>query len=280
MPRPDIFSYLDYRSFLREFLTYLQSCDKKFSMRWVAKKSGIQSPQLLTMIIKGQRKLSVDNAELLALTFKLSEKEQEYLEILLELELAKNKERQIEVLDRIRFQFQNGLFKELPVFKTEYLHKWHHAVTRELLGIRQFPYSAKAIAEALAISENEAEESLQLLLHLGLLQKKAGAYVKAETSLRAADYSSPLVMLQYHLQILERAFHAVQVTRDLRHFDSLIVALPYGQIETVREKIRQLIREVDMLGESAGKRDDVFQLSVQFFSTTAGRLKGGPACAT
>ncbi len=80
-------------------------------------------------------------------------------------------------------------------------------------------------------------------------------------------------MLQYHLQILERAFQAVQLRREFRPFDNLVVALPHKDVETVRDKIRQFVRELDMLGEGAGRRDDVFQLNIQFFSLTGGRAR-------
>ncbi len=272
MNRPEIFRYLDYRVYLRDTFEQLANANRKYSQRWVAMKAGLKSPQLISMILKGDRKLSVENAQLLALALGFSAKEEEYLLILVELENASHQEKQLEILDRIRFQFQNGLFKDLPDSGVEYIRKWFYPVIRELCVLKDFTVSPGTIARALAIGEDEANEALELLVRCGFLREIIGGYKRTEPSIKAADYVSPMIMLQYHLQILERAFQAVQLNRDIRHFDSLVVALSSRDIECVKEKIRQFIREIDMLGESSAKRDDVFQLSVQFFSLTGGRV--------
>jgi uncharacterized protein (TIGR02147 family) len=271
--RPDIFRFLDYRDYLREFFSYLSTKDSKFSQRWVAQKAGMRSPQLISMILKGGRKLGIDNAQLLAMALGLDPKEEEYLLVLIELENASHQEKQLEILDRIRTQFQNGLFKELSPTGHDILKNWYCLAIREFCALKNFTITTENIAAALAIAPDDAEEALQLLLRLGFLRAKAGGYERSEPSLRAEDHVNPLLMAQYHLQILERAFQAVQLNRELRHLDSLVLALSSRDIETVREKIRQFIREIDMLGETSSRRDDVFQLSIQFFSLTGGRAK-------
>jgi len=272
--RPEIFRYFDYRLFLKDYFEFLSKKDRKYSMRWIAQKAGLKSPQLLTMILKNERKLSTENAQLIAHALGFSEKEEEYLLILLELESASHKEKQLEILDRIRFQFQNGLFKDLTDTGFEYIRKWFYPAIREMCAIKDLNMNANIIAEAFAISGEEAQEALDLLVDRGFLSLEKDQYRRAESSIKAADYVSPLIMAQYHLQMLEQSFKAMQLKRDIRHFDCLTVALSSKDIEIVRDKIRQFIREIDMIGEQAGKRDDVFQMNIQFFSMTGGRLQG------
>ena len=272
--RPDIFRYLDYRDFLRDFFQHLLAKNRKYSQRWIAQKAGWKSPQLISMILKGDRKLSIESAQLLSLALGLSEREEEYLLILVELEHATHQAKQIEILERIRFQFQNGLFMDLPDAGFEYIKKWFYPAVRELCAVTSFSVTRERVAEALSISFEEAEEALVMLEAKGFIRKNlSGNFERSESSIKAADHVSPLIMLQYHLQILERAFQAVHLRREFRHFDSLVVALPHKDVETVRDKIRQFVRELDMLGEGAGRRDDVFQLNIQFFSLTGGRAR-------
>lgn len=270
---PEIFRYLDYRQYLNDVVDHLQQIDPKYSQRWLTNKAGWKSPQLLTMILKGQRKLSHDLAEQMAMALKLNEKEIEYLFILLDLESAQNKEAQFEILDRIQFQFRNGLFKDLPASGFEYLKKWYYSAIRELANLNQFVVTSKNIANALELTESEANEALQFLEQYGYLIKEGTQYVRREASIKAADYMSPLIMLQYHLQILDRAFHATKLSREIRHFESLMISMPSKHFELIREKIRQLIREIDMICENSTRHDDVFQLSIQFYSVTGGRLR-------
>ncbi|MCX6109805.1 MAG: hypothetical protein NTZ90_09425 [Proteobacteria bacterium] len=42
---PNIFDYMDYRLFLKDQPEYLQSRDRKFSQRWVAKRAGFKAPR-------------------------------------------------------------------------------------------------------------------------------------------------------------------------------------------------------------------------------------------
>ncbi len=271
--RPNIFKFLDYRKYLSEYLLYLTSKNIKYSQRWLALKAGWKSPQLLTMILKGQRKLSSDHAQLLSMAIHLSEKEEEYLLVLVELENADNQDRQFEILDRIRFQFQNGLFKDLPSGGLDYLKQWYYSAIRELCVLKNFSVTPDHISQVLGISLPEAEHALNFLVENEYLTQNGTAYLRNEPSVKAEDYMSPLIMLQYHMQILQRAFQATQLSRDLRHFESLVVALPSQQMDLIREKIRQFIREVDMIGENSKRQDDVFQLSIQFFSLTAGKTR-------
>lgn len=270
--KPVLFKYLDYRSYLKDLFAYLLESNRKYSQRWIAKKAGLKSPQLISMVLKGDRKLSVENAQLLAMALGFTEKEEEYFLILIELEQAQAKEKQLEILDRIRFQFQNGLFKDIPDSGYEYIRKWFYPAIREVYSLKNVRVKPKDLAEVLQISAEEMKEGMDLLVNLGFLKKIETGYERAEPSLRAEDYVSPMVMVQYHLQLLEKAFQAVQLKRDFRHFDSLIVALSHKDIDAVRTKIHQFVREIDMIAESSGRRDDIFQLSIQFFSLTGGRL--------
>lgn len=273
-PRPEIFRFLDYRDYLRELLAHLAEKNRKYSHRWIAAKAGLKSPQLISMILKGDRKLSAENAQLLAMALGLSDKEEEYLLILVELESASHQAKQLELLDRIRCQFQNGLFKDLSGKSLEYISKAYLPVIRELCALKHFTMSASEVSRVLEISEAEAEEGLETLVDLGMLRRTGpSAYERTEPSLSAPDFVSPMLMLQYNLQTIERAFKATQLKRDLRYFNSLVVSLSSKDFAAVVDKIKLLTREVDMMGEGSPRRDDVFQLSIQFFSLTGGRAR-------
>ncbi len=74
-PRPIILNYLDYRVYIRDKIAFLQSQNRKYSQRWIAQKAGFKSPQLISMILSGQRSLSENNAQLLAYALGLTAEE-------------------------------------------------------------------------------------------------------------------------------------------------------------------------------------------------------------
>src|SRR5262245_41255421 len=106
---PEILNYLDYRQFLKDRLEHLQSVNTKFSQRWVAKRAGFKSPQLLSMIITGQRNLTKDKGTELAQALKLDARETEYFLLIIELAHTETQSAQKILLDRIKTSFHSGL---------------------------------------------------------------------------------------------------------------------------------------------------------------------------
>lgn len=269
---PDIFNYLDYRSFLKDRISYLQNKNKKYSQRWIAQKAGLKSPQLISMILSGQRSLSATNAQLLSVALDLSEREEEYFLLIVDLAHLENSEKQMELVSKIKTHFKNGLFKEIPDEGLEYIRKWYYPAYRELVALKTFRDDPEKVAPSLGISADQVIEARDLLLQLGFLEFKDGKLQRTQPSLHAPDYVSPVVMAHYHLQMLEKSFNALSLPREHRYFDNLTIALPKKLLPEMQEMIRRWIRELDLLAESYPQKDEVYQLNLQFFSLTQGRL--------
>ena len=274
MNRPIISQYLDYRLYIKEYISYLQSKNKKYSQRWIAKKAGFNSPQLISMIISGHRSLSSENAQLLSYAFDLSAEEEEYFNLLIELSQTKNADAQMELINKIKIHFEEGIFKELPDTGFEYLRKWYYPVIREMVIVTGFQNKPEWIARALQIEVEEVKIAISTLLELGfLIGTDDGKLQRNEPSIKAMDYVSPMIMAKYHLQMLERSFNALSLPREFRFFDTLTVSISNKNAEKVRSILQKTIREIDLLAESSPKREDVYQLNLQFFSHTQGRLE-------
>jgi uncharacterized protein (TIGR02147 family) len=269
---PDIFNYLDYRSFLKDRIAYLQSKNKKYSQRWIAKKAGFKSPQLISMILSGQRSLSSTNAQLLSLALDLSDKEEEYFLLTVDLAHLDNSEKQMELVAKIKTHFKNGLFKEISDEGLEYIRKWYYPAFREMVALKNYNDSAETSAEALGLTVEQIQEARNLLLELKYLELKDGKLQRTQPSLHAPNFVSPVVMAHYHLQMLEKSFNALSLAREHRYFDNLTIAVPKKLLPEMHEMIRRWIRELDLLAESYPQKDEVYQLNLQFFSLTQGRL--------
>src|SRR5262245_11537732 len=58
----DVFGFLDYRAFLREFYRRRKHDSALFSFRVFARRAGLQSPNHLKRVMEGERNLSDDGA--------------------------------------------------------------------------------------------------------------------------------------------------------------------------------------------------------------------------
>lgn len=268
---PDILAYLDYRLFLRDRLDYLHSVDKKFSGRWVAKRAGFKAPQLLPMIVAGQRNLTREKADDLAIALKLDARESEYFGVLIELAEAASHNVQAALLAKIQAKFKEGLFAAIPDEGIEIFRRWYIPAIREIILLKDAKPTPEWIAERLGIKQAEAAEGLDLLLTLGFLKRDGDLVTRAEPSVRTSRQKVyPSVLGQYHMQVLEKAFQSVLLGRDRRHFESLAFSIPKRLMPQLKESIQRFFREVDMLveAEPESEREEVCLMQVGLFPLT------------
>lgn len=262
MRAPNIIDYLDYRDFLKAKLHFIQSEDKKKSMRWMAKKAGIQSPQLISMVLSGKRNLSKEVASALSFAMDLTDDEEEYLFLLIDLQDSKIADQREDILQRIRTQFKGGLFNDLDRDDIEYLSQWYYPVLREAVGI----YSPKEISDLLGISSDEVDRAYEFLIKLGLVKWEDGKLVKHDGSLWIQDNLSPMVMMKFHYEMLNKAIDELKVKKEQQHFQTLTVSMPSNKIPELKKKMHQFICEIDTWLEELPAHDQVIQLNVNFFS--------------
>ncbi len=77
---PDIFDYLDFRSFLRDMYAFKKEQYRQFSYRSFALKAGFSSPNFLKLVMDGQRNLTNESVAKIAQGFGLKKSERDYLE--------------------------------------------------------------------------------------------------------------------------------------------------------------------------------------------------------
>ncbi len=164
-PRPDIFSYLDFRLFLRDLVHHLRATNK-FDVKTFARESGFRSASYLKMIIDGQRTLTPKAALQVSLGLKLRKPEALYLEKLsqyCQCEDVPEKARFFQELMRLK-----GLknIRRLQDAEFQYYSDWRVVVLHEALQNADWQNkSIPQIASALQVSEDDAAMDLQLKVY-------------------------------------------------------------------------------------------------------------------
>lgn len=74
----DVFAYLDYREFLRDYYLTRKTTGRGFSYRSFSRRAGLKSPNYLKLVIDGDRNLSTDMAERFAAACGLGDDAQRY----------------------------------------------------------------------------------------------------------------------------------------------------------------------------------------------------------
>lgn len=269
-PAPAVMDFLDYRQFLRARLESLSHIDKKFSQRWVAKRAGFKSPQLLSMIIQGQRHLSREKALHLAKVFKLESRETQYFLLIIELAECNSNVEQKAILEKIQIGFREGLFAPIREDQAVIFREWYFPAIREIVTLKDAPKTTLAyapwIAERLGITKDQAQEALDLLVKVGFLKIEDDGFLRSEPSVGTeGGRMYPLYLGAFHMTMLERAFNAVRLGRDKRHLEFLTFAMSKKLMPELRQEIKRFMREIDRLVEAEPIRDEVCQLHLALF---------------
>jgi len=279
MTRPNIFSYENYRLFLRDWYAWMKESRPGFSYRAFSKWAGFASPNHLQLIIQGKRNITRDTLPLFAKTIKLSRRETRCFELLVNLNQASTPAAKAEALLEISRLFKR-YDRNIEHSQIEYLAKWYYAVIRELVTTKNFRPDRHAVSKRIGHRVTPAcvDEALEKLVKLGLLirdakgrlrQNQAIVTTGAETA-EAASYF-------YHDQMLKLALEALRAQLPSeRHFSGITLACRGEDIPEITQLVDECRRQVLSYLENRKTRcedDDVYQLNIQLFRITSGGKK-------
>lgn len=266
--RPDIRHFEDYRIYLRVYLQWLGEQDKKFSLRWVAKRAEFASPSMLSMILSGQRILPREKISTLVAALKLLPDEEEYLRLIYELQHAEDPKEKSRLAKVLQQNHRGGFFQDPDEAGYEVFTKWYLPAMRELVAVKDFRNDPFWIASKLGITPFEARDGLRILVKTGLIAFEDGTYVRRVPSVQPSKPNSKVRIDEFNRQFAERALDAISLPSEKLYFNALTVAVSKSTFKKIPEILARLIAEVDMLAESESDRDDVAVLNVQFYSLT------------
>jgi uncharacterized protein (TIGR02147 family) len=271
---PDIFSYTDYRSYLRDALQKLGEIGPQYSLRCISKKIGLASPGLLSMICSSKRHLSPEKLPQVATVLRLNAAQAEYLELIFLLSRCKSAEDRERILEKIRVCFSSGLFQEMIDDGNVFARYWYLGVLREsvtLSGRSKKLATSESLAESLGLSIEEVEAGFDILLSIGMLRTdEQGNLHRSVPSVHNFGKTNPFLLLNYNIRILEQSIKAAVLPNKRRYFETLTMAIPNELMPEVKTMIKRFFKEVDMLAEGCSKRDQVTQINVQLFSVVGG----------
>jgi uncharacterized protein (TIGR02147 family) len=265
----DVFSYFDYRSFLRDAYTDLKQRQRGFSYRWFARKAGMTSPNFLKLVIDGKRNLTAESTEKFATALGLTSQETSFFRELVGFTQAPTATEKNRHFDRIGAFRRHRAVRALERHQFEYLSRWWYPAIRELVACEGFVEDEAWIAQQLvpAISPSQARQALDLLLELGFLERDAsGTLRQGEPLLSTGAEVRSLAVGNFHRQMMERAAASIElVDRELRDISGVTVALSPESFQMFKQKIIDLRAELLELSAAEKHPTRVVQINFQLF---------------
>lgn len=274
--KPDIFTYLEYRSFLRAAFEALKAKSPGLSYRTFAKKAGFSSPNFLQMVIQGKRNLSSTYVVVAAKAFKLNKEETEFFQNLVGYDQARSHDEKNLFYQRILRNKRFTAIKTLDKSQYDFFSHWYIPVVRELLTHKDFHGDGAWIAERVfpRITVAQVESAKTLLENLGLIKRNADGdkWELSDSVITTDSEATHLAMRNYHMAAIQLAHDALKAfsprERDVR---SVTIGLSASAYAELKARLETVWKELMDFAGAQHQVDGVYQVNLQLFPLTRER---------
>lgn len=269
---PSVYDYLDYRRFLSDWFGARRRTESGFSLRAFARKAGLplSNSSFFSKVVAGKRNLTLDLQFRIAKAMKLSPAEIKYFGLMVQMDQSKDPESKRHLYAELASHSKSKA-RVLGSEAHQYYSRWQNASIRAYFGLDQKQNNPAAIGRKVfpQLPAVKVEESIRLLLALGLITKTANGYALRERNI-AVDHESKDAAGR--LRILEMLKLAAEVFPHVpavdREFSAMTMYISKQGYHSIREKLRAFREEVKAVVEADRSEDRIYTLAVQVFPNT------------
>jgi uncharacterized protein (TIGR02147 family) len=266
---PQILQYLDYRDFLRDYSAHRKTVDPEFSQRTFAREAGLPAScsSLLPAVVKGRRQLSQNLRIKFGKAMRLGEREYRYFDLLVQFNQAKGMTEKNFFFAQLA-KFRSSRARIVGETQFRFFSKWYYSAVWNYFGFEQKQRHPGIIAANILppITPTQAEESIKLLLELGLIKKTASGYMVAERHIYTEKNVQALAARQHIQEMGALAMQVFETTpADQRQYNALMFSISKDGFQSIKDRIRSFQEELREIIDRDNKEDRVYTLTMQLF---------------
>lgn len=269
-----VYGYTDYRVYLKDFYEFRKDGQHGYSFRAFSKSAGFTSPNILKLVIEGERNISPEASQKFVKALGLKGQMAEYFSTLVRMNQAKSdtdKEYYFAILQKLTPQANR---RDLNAESLKYLSHWLFPVIREMVALKEFrddPYwiSRRMVGKA---SVAEIGQAMQFLLKEGFVEKVEGKFQSKDNMVLSSDEVRSLAIRNYHRQMLDQAKECLDsLPLEEREFGALTFVLPEAAMAELKYKMKLFRRELHTWAMQVAEEQGgelVVQVSAQMYPHT------------
>lgn len=276
---PELYSYLSYREYLRDWFAARKAADKRYSHRLFARRANVSSPSLLKEVIAGRRNLTAATLEGFLVALNLEGDDAAFFQSLVQLDQASTDDERNTAWEQVASSRRFRTARPIEGATVRYLSHWYCPAIRELALCGDFQNDPEWVRQQLQpkITRAEARQALDTLFALGLLEEVDGTVRAVDVSLATPHEVAGLAAHNYHHQMLQQAWDSIErADPDERHLLGVTVAIPASlvprlkhELDAFQERLLHLCDDA-IVGDDAQPAERVFQLQLGLFPLTRG----------
>jgi uncharacterized protein (TIGR02147 family) len=267
----NIYDYLDYRTYLRDFYLRKKAANPNFSYQVFADKAGFRSKSQIKLIIDGKRNVTPRAAEQINRVLRLGDKAFSYFKDLVAFCQTKSNDERARFLLRLAEYNKRSPARVVLRHQYELYAQWYHNTIRELVAHCELGDDHDRLAKSTAppILVTEARRSLAMLLELGLLEKRGNRYAQTDRVISTGDEVRSVAVRAFHRRNMELAAQSIDTfERDERDISSLVVGLSDQGFATIKKEIQQFRKRLLRIVEADTPVHRVYHINFQIFPTS------------
>lgn len=268
----DLFAYLDYRRFLREWFER-EKQGGGMSLRRFSARAGFSSPNYFKLIVDGDRNLSEDGIAKFAVALGFNKQQTKFFCHLVHFNQATtHKQKNQFYLELLRCR-KSGAISMVKKQQYRFYSKWYHPVVRELIVLPEYAGDLQKLAKRVypALSVMEVQKSVRLLEQLGFIEKDQNQNTWRQTTpvMATADESDETILLNYHHSILDVAKRVLdEVPQEKRDISAMTLGIARDKLAEIKNRIQEFRRDILSLVASDTRPEQVVLLSMQLMPLT------------
>jgi uncharacterized protein (TIGR02147 family) len=271
---PSIFTYFDFRRFLKDRQRWLKEQKPVFTLDHIAAKLGLRSKGHVSLILKGSKTVPDAKIELLADIFELTGKEKEFFLNLVRYNQELSYRKKKDFLDRM-VALMRISDKRLVPDQYRLVEKWYYPIVLEILRLHDFSDDWLELGNMVQppISALEAKESVQVLRAIKVIhQNDHGFWEPTDAILTFGDGWSSVVGRTFQSHAIEMAQQAlVEIPASQRDISTLTVSMSEDTFAKVRGHIQLLRKEILTMVRADNSASKVFQMNFSLFPVSRTR---------
>lgn len=263
----DIYQYTDYRAYLKDWYELSKKRESYVSYRYISRRTGVDAGYL-ARVLQGNKHLAERSLEAFSKMLQLDEQESRYLLTMVRFSKARRD-------DEIRDLFQKLMVlresnaRILDQSQYRYWMHWYIPAIRLTLLTYEFRGDFKELAQRItpAITPAQAEEAVDVLLSLGLVQRnQAGIYEVQDSHLSTGDTWTSMAIREFQGKTLDLARQSLRdFPPELREIATLSLAIPMDEIVSLQEMMRTFRKQVAQWALGLERSDCVVQFNLSCF---------------
>lgn len=263
-----IYSYLDYRLFIKDWYNTQLLSKNPLSYRAIASAVGYNSPAHITMILKGKANLSQQHISNFSQLFKLNKRESEFFELIVNFNQEKNKDNKQILLKKI-VKFNKSSTTLLTSDQFEYYQKWYYSVIHDILSFYKFNGDFNELAAMVepSITAREARKAIRLLERLNFIQSRPdGGYDCHYKGISAYSEGTSLVLSSYAEKMIDSSKHALNKMPDNERVISWSgFSASEEMFQKIKEEARAFRKKIIEMVQSDPNPNKAYHLNLQIF---------------